>query len=151
MRPPTPISAARPGARRETLETYIKRLESLERIAESKKGVEKSYAIQAGREIRVMVKPGEIDDDAAALLAREIASEIEGSSTTRARSASPSSARAAPSTTPSRRTRRRCGAARATATAIEHGPAARYYLRTFGCQMNEHDAERIRALLEAKA
>jgi len=55
------VSGARPGARRETLETYIKRLESLERIAESKVGVEKSYAIQAGREIRVLVKPDEID------------------------------------------------------------------------------------------
>ncbi len=72
------VSAARPGARRETLESYIKRLEALEHIAESKKGVEKSYAIQAGREVRVMVKPGEIDDDAASLLAHEIAKEIEG-------------------------------------------------------------------------
>jgi ribonuclease Y len=71
------VSGARPGARRETLETYIKRLESLERIAESKPGVEKSYAIQAGREIRVLVKPEEIDDDAASLLCREIAKEIE--------------------------------------------------------------------------
>lgn len=71
------VSGARPGARRETLETYIKRLEALERIAESKPGVEKSYAIQAGREIRVLVKPEEIDDDAAALLCREIAKEIE--------------------------------------------------------------------------
>jgi ribonucrease Y len=71
------VSGARPGARRETLETYIKRLESLERIAESKAGVEKSYAIQAGREIRVLVKPEEIDDQAAALLCREIAKEIE--------------------------------------------------------------------------
>jgi ribonuclease Y len=71
------ISAARPGARRETLESYIKRLESLEKIAESKKGVEKCYAMQAGREVRVMVKPAEIDDDEATLLAREIAKEIE--------------------------------------------------------------------------
>ncbi|MBN1321038.1 MAG: ribonuclease Y [Thermoleophilia bacterium] len=71
------VSGARPGARRETLETYIKRLESLERIAESKRGVEKCYAIQAGREIRVLVKPDEIDDDAASLLCREIAKEIE--------------------------------------------------------------------------
>ncbi|HZK49459.1 MAG TPA: ribonuclease Y, partial [Thermoleophilia bacterium] len=71
------VSGARPGARRETLEIYVKRLESLERIAESKKGVEKSYAIQAGREIRVMVKPEEVDDDMAALLSREIAKEIE--------------------------------------------------------------------------
>lgn len=71
------VSGARPGARRETLETYIKRLERLEAIAESKKGVEKCYAIQAGREIRVMVKPDEVDDDAASLLCHEIAREIE--------------------------------------------------------------------------
>jgi len=71
------ISAARPGARRETLENYVKRLESLERIAESKKGVEKCYAMQAGREVRVMVKPAEIDDDEAVLLSRQIAKEIE--------------------------------------------------------------------------
>ena len=71
------ISAARPGARRESLEGYVKRLESLEKIAESKKGVEKCYAMQAGREVRVMVKPAEINDDDAVLLAREIAKEIE--------------------------------------------------------------------------
>jgi ribonuclease Y len=71
------ISAARPGARRESLENYIKRLEALEEIAEKHKGVEKCYAMQAGREVRVMVKPGEIDDDSTALLAREIAKEIE--------------------------------------------------------------------------
>lgn len=71
------ISASRPGARRETLESYIKRLESLENIAESHKGVEKVYAMQAGREIRVMVKPEDIDDITAHSLAREIASEIE--------------------------------------------------------------------------
>lgn len=71
------ISAARPGARRESLENYVKRLESLERIAESKKGVEKCFAMQAGREIRVMVKPTEVDDDGTVLLAREIAREIE--------------------------------------------------------------------------
>ena len=71
------VSAARPGARRETLENYIKRLESLERIAEAKKGGEKCYAIQAGREGRVMGKPTEGDDDTATLLAHEIAKDIE--------------------------------------------------------------------------
>jgi ribonuclease Y len=71
------VSAARPGARRDSLESYIKRLESLENIAMGKKGVEKCYVMQAGREIRVMVKPNEINDDAATLLSREIAKEIE--------------------------------------------------------------------------
>jgi ribonuclease Y len=71
------ISASRPGARGESLESYIKRLESLEEIAAQKKGVEKVYALQAGREIRVIVKPEEIDDDAAVLLSHEIAREIE--------------------------------------------------------------------------
>lgn len=71
------ISASRPGARRETLESYIKRLEKLEELAESRSGVEKTYAMQAGREIRVMVKPEEVDDADASLLAREIAKDIE--------------------------------------------------------------------------
>lgn len=71
------ISAARPGARRETLKSYIKRLENLERIADSHKGVDKSYVMQAGREIRVAVKPEEMDDAEAILLAKEIAKEIE--------------------------------------------------------------------------
>jgi ribonuclease Y len=71
------ISAARPGARGEGLENYIKRLESLEEIAMSKQGVEKCYAMQAGRDVRVMVKPSEVDDDMAVLLSREIAREIE--------------------------------------------------------------------------
>src|SRR5689334_10310034 len=71
------ISASRPGARGESLEQYIKRLEALEELAASKPGVEKVYALQAGREIRVIVSPGEVDDDAAALLAHEIAREIE--------------------------------------------------------------------------
>jgi ribonuclease Y len=72
------ISASRPGARGESLENYIKRLEALEEIAAAKPGVEKVYALQAGREIRVLVKPSEIDDDAAVLLSHEIAREIEG-------------------------------------------------------------------------
>jgi ribonuclease Y len=71
------ISAARPGARRETLETYLKRLERLEKIAESFEGVEKSFAIQAGREIRILVKPELIDDLQAAGLTREIVKKIE--------------------------------------------------------------------------
>jgi ribonuclease Y len=71
------ISAARPGARRENVENYIKRLEKLEEISSSFKGVEKAYAIQAGREIRIMVKPDEVDEDRMALLAREIANKIE--------------------------------------------------------------------------
>jgi ribonucrease Y len=71
------ISASRPGARGESLEHYIKRLESLEKIAAEKKGVERVYALQAGREVRVMVKPTEIDDDSAVLLSHEIAREIE--------------------------------------------------------------------------
>ncbi len=71
------ISAARPGARRETLETYLRRLKKLEEIAESFEGVEKSHAIQAGREIRIMVKPEQIDDLQASQLAREIVEKIE--------------------------------------------------------------------------
>src|SRR5688572_21491764 len=71
------ISASRPGARGESLENYIKRLESLEQIASQKKGVERVFALQAGREIRVMVKPTEVDDDTAVLLSLEIAREIE--------------------------------------------------------------------------
>lgn len=71
------LSAARPGARRETLETYIKRLEKLEEITESFEGVEKSYAIQAGREVRVMVMPDRIDDTESYRLARDITKKIE--------------------------------------------------------------------------
>ena len=71
------ISAARPGARRETLEAYIKRLEKLEEIANSYDGVDKSYAIQAGREIRIMVKPEKINDEEIHLLARDITKKIE--------------------------------------------------------------------------
>jgi len=71
------ISSARPGARRESLESYLKRLKELEDIANSFKGVEKSYAIQAGREIRILVKPEEIDDLGAMRLARDIVKKIE--------------------------------------------------------------------------
>ena len=71
------ISAARPGARRENVESYIKRLENLEEIANSFEGVESSYAIQAGREIRIMVKPDVISDDALVILAHSIAQKIE--------------------------------------------------------------------------
>ena len=71
------ISAARPGARRETLETYIKRLQKLEEIATSFEGVDKSFAIQAGREVRIMVVPDQIDDAALVLLARDVTKKIE--------------------------------------------------------------------------
>jgi len=71
------ISASRPGARRESMDTYIKRLESLEKIAEEYEGVEKSFAIQAGREIRVIVNNDRVDDDKAKEVAREIAKRIE--------------------------------------------------------------------------
>src|SRR5690625_1808222 len=72
------LSAARPGARSETLKNYIRRLEKLEEISDSFTGVEKSYAIQAGREIRIMVKPDEIDDAQATHMARDIRKKIEG-------------------------------------------------------------------------
>ena len=71
------ISASRPGARRETLDAYIKRLEQLESIADSFDGVEKSYAIQAGREIRIIVKPEKVSDDEMTIMARKIAEKVE--------------------------------------------------------------------------
>ncbi len=71
------ISAARPGARRETIESYIKRLQTLESIADTFKGVEKSFAIQAGRELRIIIIPEEVDQDEMPLMAREIAKRIE--------------------------------------------------------------------------
>jgi ribonuclease Y len=71
------ISGARPGARKELLENYVKRLEDLEGIATSFAGVTKAYAIQAGREIRVMVNSEQVDDDATYMLCKEIAQKIE--------------------------------------------------------------------------
>lgn len=71
------ISAARPGARRDTAEFYLKRLENLEKIANSYEGVEKSYAVQAGRELRIFVLPNRIDDLGAIKMAKDIAKKIE--------------------------------------------------------------------------
>ena len=71
------ISAARPGARRENVESYVKRLENLEEISSSFEGVEQAFAVQAGREVRIMVKPDVISDDQVILLARSIAKKIE--------------------------------------------------------------------------
>ena len=71
------ISSSRPGARRETIESYVKRLEKLEEISNSFKGVEKSFAVQAGREVRIIVKPEEITDDMAVFMAKDIARKIE--------------------------------------------------------------------------
>jgi len=71
------VSASRPGARRETVSTYIKRLQKLEEICNSYNGVEKSYAIQAGREVRLIVKPDEVDDDSMIIMARNVAKQIE--------------------------------------------------------------------------
>ena len=71
------LSAARPGARREVLETYVKRLEKLEEIASNFKGVQKTFAIQAGREIRIIVDSGKIGDEQALWLSKDIARKIE--------------------------------------------------------------------------
>ena len=75
------ISASRPGARRENIENYVKRLEKLEEISRSFPGIASSYAIQAGREIRIMVKPEEVSEDQMVLLARDIAKKIEAEMT----------------------------------------------------------------------
>jgi ribonuclease Y len=71
------LSGARPGARKEMLETYVKRLEDLEQIANSFDGVEKSYAIQAGRDLRIVVDSGDVNDSAATILSRDVAKRIE--------------------------------------------------------------------------
>jgi len=71
------LSAARPGARRDMLETYVKRLEKLEHIADSFRGVAKAYAIQAGRELRIIVEPSKVSDDESLWLSRDIATRIE--------------------------------------------------------------------------
>jgi ribonuclease Y len=75
------LSAARPGVRRESIENYLKRLETLEKIAHSFKGVDKCYAIQAGREIRIIVKPEDVNDEASSLIARELSKKIESEMT----------------------------------------------------------------------
>ena len=71
------ISAARPGARAETLETYVKRLENLEKIANGFKGINKAYALQAGREIRIIVDPDKMNDDESIVMARDVRKKIE--------------------------------------------------------------------------
>src|SRR6185437_1456873 len=71
------ISGSRPGARRESLEAYVKRLERLEEIAQSYEGVDKVFAMQAGREIRVMVRPDNVDDIQAQVIARDVAKQVE--------------------------------------------------------------------------
>lgn len=71
------LSAARPGVRKESIENYLKRLEKLEQMALSYKGVEKCYAIQAGREIRIIVKPEDVNDDISAMISKELARKIE--------------------------------------------------------------------------
>jgi ribonuclease Y len=75
------LSAARPGVRRESIENYLKRLEALEKMAHSFKGVDKCYAIQAGREIRIIVKPEDVNDEASSMIAREISKKIESEMT----------------------------------------------------------------------
>jgi ribonuclease Y len=75
------LSGARPGARREVIESYVRRLEDLERISNSFEGVEKSFAVQAGREIRIIVDPGAITDDRTYILARDVAKKIESEMT----------------------------------------------------------------------
>ena len=75
------LSAARPGVRRESIENYLKRLEKLEQMALSYKGVDKCYAIQAGREIRIIVKPDDMSDEMSSIISRELAKKIESEMT----------------------------------------------------------------------
>ncbi len=75
------LSGARPGARREVLESYVRRLEELEEISNSFNGVEKSFAVQAGREVRIIVNPGSVSDGEATMIAREVAKKIENQMT----------------------------------------------------------------------
>ena len=130
------ISASRPGARGESLEHYIKRLGALEEIATAKPGVAKAYALQAGREIRVMVEPTEVDDDGAVLLSHEIAREIED------QLEYPGQVKV----TVIRESGRPRSRSRDAGTIP---PMRRYHVTTFGCQMNAHDSERIKGMLES--
>jgi ribonuclease Y len=75
------LSAARPGVRQESIENYIKRLEKLEQMALSYKGVDKCYAIQAGRELRIIVKPDDVNDEVSSVISRELAKKIESEMT----------------------------------------------------------------------
>ena len=127
------LSGARPGARGESLEQYVKRLRDLEQIATRHDGVDKVYAMQAGREIRVMVQPGAIDDDGAVLLSHEIAREIEQELEY------PGQIKVTVI-----RESRATDYARASS---RHDEA--FHVTTFGCQMNEHDSERMKGMLES--
>ena len=128
------LSGARPGARGESLEQYVKRLRDLEHIATRHDGVDKVYAMQAGREIRVMVQPGALDDDGAVLLSHEIAREIEQELEY-----------------PGQIKVTVIRESRATdyATLSYDRAVKAFHVTTFGCQMNEHDSERMKGMLES--